>query len=256
MPLSRMPHPSYPKPTIIQVLCEIAFTSDEEVKLRAAQLYPTFSAEFPEIQPIQTMLQFQVLTGQGVPPPEVPQNPNAAAFRFATTDGKRFVQVSPTNFIYQSSDAYPGWEEFRKKLMALWSASIAETKPATITKVGLRYVNRIVKSKKHSRPSDWLQPTADVPEALLSSKEHFLGRIESSPMPSHLRLVTLANQPPGPDWPQGSMILDIDRLSLAAFDAKEKKILKTLDLLHEDVWTSFESAANKNLRSYLSGKLK
>jgi uncharacterized protein (TIGR04255 family) len=251
-----MPHPTYPKPTIVQVLCEIAFTSEEEVKLRAAGLYPTFSAEFPEIQPIQTTVQLQVHMGQGVPPPDLPPSPNAAAYRFATTDGKRFVQVSPTNFIYQSSDQYPGWEKFKEKLMALWSASITDTKPSTITKIGLRYVNRIIRSKKHPRPSDWLQPTADVPEALLSSKEHFLGRIESSPMASHLRLITLANQPPGPDWPQGSIVLDIDRLTTASFDAEEKKILRTLELLHEDIWTSFESAANKNLKNYLSGKLK
>jgi uncharacterized protein (TIGR04255 family) len=256
MLLSRTPHPTYPRPTIVQVLCEIAFTSAEEVKLRAAELYPVFSSEFPEIQPVQTTLQFKLVMGQGIPAPDAPPNPNASALRFTTGDGKRFVQISPTNFVYQSSDRYLGWEKFKEALLALWSASTATTKPITITKVGLRYVNRIIKSKKYRAPGDWLKPTADLPAALLASKEHFLARIESSPLPSHLRLLTLANEPPGPDWPLGAILWDLDRLSTGAFAAQDKQILKTLELLHEDVWKSFDSAATDNLKRFLSGRLR
>jgi uncharacterized protein (TIGR04255 family) len=253
----KSPHPTYPKPTIVQVTSEIAFTSAEEVKLSAASLYPIFATEFPEIQPVNLALQLQVVLGQQQPIIQDPSvSANAQAFRFATPDGKRFVQLSKTNFVYQSNERYPGWKDFQAKLIELWTASLSHTKPSTIVKVGLRYINRIVKSKTDQVLSDWLQPTPDLPAALIASKEHFLGRIESSPAPSNLRLVTLANETSGPDWPHGAIILDIDRISTKEFTADRPKVLKNLEILHEDIWTSFDSAATKTLKQYLAGKRK
>jgi uncharacterized protein (TIGR04255 family) len=247
------PHPSYPNPTIVQVTCEIAFSPEKEVKLSAAALYPTFSGEFPEIQPVNLAVQF-LIGGQLQPPQDPSISANAGAFRFATADGKRFVQLSKTNFVYQSSERYPGWETFRGKLMELWSASGPHINAFTATKVGIRYINRIVKSETRPNLSDWLRPTTDLPEALIVSKEHFLGRIESSPAASHLRLVTLAAEPPGPEWPLGSIIFDIDRISTEQFAASNGAIREKLDVLHEDIWTSFNAATAPALKAYLEGR--
>jgi uncharacterized protein (TIGR04255 family) len=247
-------HPTYPNPTIIQVTCEIAFVTEAEVKLSAASLYPIFGSEFPEIQPIPASL--QVLIGQPQPVQDPSQSANAAAFRFATENGKRFVQLSKTNFVYQSNEPYLGWETFRTKLIELWSSALPRIEPSTIVKVGLRYINRIVRTKMHPSPGDWLRPTSDLPASLLESHEHFMGRIESSPRPSHLRLVTLAGEAPGPDWPLGTIIMDIDRINTEPFKADSKAILKNLEFLHDDVWTCFDSAGTKNLKKYLTGKTK
>jgi uncharacterized protein (TIGR04255 family) len=183
--LAPAPHPTYPKPTIVQVTCEIAFASDVEIKLSAGTLYPIFSREFPEIQPIGNLA--LVLISQPAVLPEPPQSQNAVAFRFATPDGKRFVQLSKTNFVYQTNEPYLGWKDFNGKLMQYWSAYATVTKPTTIEKIGLRYINRIIKSKANAHVSDWFKQTPDLPAALISSRQHFLGRIESSPSQSHLR---------------------------------------------------------------------
>jgi uncharacterized protein (TIGR04255 family) len=246
------PHPSYPNPTIVQVTCEIAFASEADVKLSASSLYRIFSEEFPEIQPIQMSLQV-VVGGQLQPVQDPAVSANAGAFRFATEDGKRFVQLSKTNFVYQTNERYPGWKDFRDKLLQLWSASTAHVKPSTIVKIGIRYINRIVKTEAHPFPKDWLYSTADLPAAIIASQEHFLGRIESSPAPSHLRLVTVAAEPAGPEWPLGSIIMDVDRISMERFEASNAAISEKLDILHEDVWQSFDSATAPALKAYLNG---
>jgi uncharacterized protein (TIGR04255 family) len=248
------PHPSYPNPTIIQVTCEIAFATEAELKLSAAILYPIFGSEFPEIQPVPTSL--QVMIGQPQPAQDPSLSANAGAFRFATEDGKRFVQLSKTNFVYQSNESYPGWEAFRTKLMELWSSALPRIERSAITKIGLRYINRIVRTKTHPSPGDWLQPTSDIPASLLKSHGHFMGRVESSPRSSHLRLVTVAGEAPGPDWPQGTIIMDIDRINTESFKADSKAILKNLEFLHDDVWTCFDSAGTKNLKKSLTRKTK
>jgi uncharacterized protein (TIGR04255 family) len=251
------PHPSYKNPTIVQVTCEIAFGSTNQKRLSAGLLYQLFSSEFPEIQPVGN-LAVQLVIGQlpPIPAQDPPQSQDASAFRFATSDGMRFVQISKSNFVYQSNEPYPGWAKFSAKILSLWSAALPHMEPDGVAKVGVRYVNRIVKTKAYATLDKWLQPTVDLPEALIQSQDHFLGRIESSPATSHLRLITLASEPPGPDWPLGSIIMDIDRISTEQFEADTQKISQKLEDLHEDVWATFSAAATDTLKQHLAGTLK
>ena len=248
------PHPTYPNPTIIQVTCEIAFTPQTEDRLSAGSLYPIFASEFPEISPIgMGTLQF-ILGPQPFAPEPAVQPQNATAFRFSTSSGLRFVQVSKAGFVYQTNEPYTGWANFSATLLELWEKSSAAIRPGPVVKVGLRYVNRIPKSDVHPSAGDWLRVTSDVPEAILTSKEHFLGRIESSPAPAHLRLVTVLNAMPTPDCPAGAVVFDIDRVSTEQFETSTAAISEKLDILHEDVWNAFNSAATDLLKTYLSGK--
>jgi uncharacterized protein (TIGR04255 family) len=248
------PHPTYPNPTIIQVTCEIAFTPETDDRLSAGLLYPIFAAEFPEISPIGVgTIQFVLGPQPFVPaPPEQPQS--TAAFRFSTSSGSRFVQVSKAGFVYQTNEPYTGWANFIAKLRELWEKCSTVIRPGPIVKIGLRYINRIPKSEDYPSAADWLQVTPDVPEALLMSKEHFLGRVESSPAPAHLRLVTILNATPTQDLPAGSIIFDIDRLSTEQFEVSTASIFEKLETLHEDVWNAFRAAATDHLRAYLEGK--
>jgi hypothetical protein len=50
--------------------------------------------------------------------------------------------------------------------------------------------------------------------------------------------------------------MDIDRITTKQFAADRPKILKNLEILHDDVWTCFDSAATKNLKKHLAGKRK
>jgi uncharacterized protein (TIGR04255 family) len=206
-------HPTYPNPTIVQVTCEIAFAATSDTQLSLGALYPVFSPEFPEMMPIGAGT-IQFVIGQPLFAPEAPQLPSpTAAFRFSVASGLRFVQLSKTSFVYQSNEPYTGWADFRSNLLRLWKISEPYLKPGSVVKVGLRYINRIRKTDKYQGVGDWLLATQDIPEALLRSKEHFLGRIESSPAHAHLRLVTIANEAPGPEMPAGAIIMDVDRLS-------------------------------------------
>lgn len=250
------PHPTYPKPTIVQVTCEIAFTSGPGDRLSAGNLFPSFAAEFPEILPIGTgTIQFVVGQVPFLPEALPEQQAATAAFRFSSSDERRFVQLSKTSFVYQSHDVYAGWAAFSKKLMELWDLAADKLNPGPIVKVGLRYVNRIPKSQEHPLVSDWIVATPDVPESLLTSKDHFLARIESSPASGHLKLVTIANAIPSAEAPAGAIMLDIDRVSTEQFDVSRNDISEKLELLHEDIWSVFNDACTDLLRDRLSGKL-
>jgi uncharacterized protein (TIGR04255 family) len=244
------PHPSYPNPTIIQVSCEIAFAATTNEALDLSSLLGVLGKEFPVVQPVQN-LQLQIVLGNQ--PSIVPSPPSAGvAFRFASTDSKRSVQVSKINFIYQWDAPYPNWPTFKKGLMALWSSCVPHLSPGIVTKLGLRYINRIPQSEDFPRLADWIRPTDDIPKSLLASRDHFLGRIESSPQEANLRLVTLVRETATPDRPFGSVIFDIDRIATEQFEPTDDAISEKLEFVHEDIWRAFDSATTDTLKALLS----
>ena len=136
--------------------------------------------------------------------------------------------------------------------MVLWSICAPLLGPGIASKLGLRYTNRIPRTEEFPTLADWIKPTADIPEALLLSKDHFLGRIESSPQEANLRLITLANERTGPDQPFGATIFDIDRITTEQFEPTDAAISEKLEFIHDDIWNTFSSAATDTLKTFLS----
>jgi uncharacterized protein (TIGR04255 family) len=251
--LPREPHPKFPFPTISEVICEIGFRREEADRISATTLLETLRPEYPEIQPVGAVA-VQVAIGQTfvTPPPGFAQVPSPS-FKFASATGDQFVQVSGSNFIYHSARAYPGWDAAKAAILWAWTQVLPRLKPTELTKMGLRYVNKIAKDEPHPHLSDWLRPTDDLPRRLIASKGHFLARVESTSGPTELRLVTLAQLVPDATAPHGAILFDIDRITTERRPATETAIAETLQTLHDDVWDIFSPARTPTLDAKLQG---
>jgi len=253
-PLNANPHPRFPNPTIAQATCEIGFVRDLQVKLSSAELYKLLANDFPEIQAVGGMA-LQIVIGSGPQPAQPPTPPGVPAptFRFATPTGDQFVQISDSSFIYQTTAAYPGWDSVKASILGLWARMLPAIKPETVTKIGLRYINRIAKDQRRSHLGDWLSASAYIPPVLLASHGHFLSRIEASPGDNDLLLITVADQELA-DPPQGAIIFDIDRIRSQAVDAEPKQVGDVLDNLHEEIWDVFWSSRTPALEEKLNAR--
>jgi len=251
--LNATPHPRFPNPTIAQATCEIGFNRDLQAKLSSAELYKLVVADFPEIQAVGGMA-FQIVVGSGpqlaqMPPPGVP----APTFRFATAAGDQFIQISDTSFVYQSTAAYPGWDAVKAAILDLWVRMLPVVKPDGVTKVGLRYINRIARDKQHPYIGDWLSASAYIPPLLLASRRHFLSRVEASPGDNDLLLITVADQELA-DTPHGAVIFDIDRICSDAIAADPNVVGEVLERLHQEVWDVFWTSRTPALEQRLNAK--
>ncbi|MGA2057946.1 MAG: TIGR04255 family protein [Bradyrhizobium sp.] len=250
-------HPSYAKPTIVEVTCEIAFVRQSSDRFSSRSLYALFGDEFPEMQTLIGNMNLQIFVGPpGAIPPAVQASPQAAVggFRLGNAANNEFIQVSGANFVYQLvGGTYPGWPALKEKLLDHWSKIKGEVKPAKLIKIGLRYVNLVAKEPNHTHLGDWLQPSADLPPTLIASEGHFLARIESSPSAGHLKLVSLGNQDPGISTEHGGIIFDIDRICQEG-EIPMDTISEKLEILHDDVWTTFDSAKTPLLHARLRGE--
>ncbi len=244
------PHPRFPSPTIVEAACEITFSRNLQVKLSTAELYKLVGTEFPEMQPVNTVA-LQIVVGDGrQPQPASP--PPTPTFRFATTAGDRFVQISDVSFVYQMTAPYPGWATVKAAILELWGRVWPAIQPDTVAKIGLRYVNRIAKDEVHPHLGDWLRPSDYVPVALTRSRRHFLARIEVSPGDDDdFLILTLANQLPAETAPHGAIIFDIDRMRSGAIGTDPNDIGEVLELLHDDIWNVFWSSHSPALEEKL-----
>ena len=242
---------------IVEVTCEIAFVRISSERLSSRSLYTLFSEDFPEMQPLVGNMNLQIFVGPpGTVPPPVQANPPAAVggFRLGNVANNEFVQVSGSNFVYQLvGGKYPGWPALKDRLLANWSKVESEVKPEKLIKIGLRYVNRVAKEPNHTHLRDWLQASADLPAALISSEDHFLARIEGSPSQGNLKLITLGNQDPGPTIEHGAIILDIDRICQEG-EIPMNAISEKFEKLHDDIWSVFDSAKTPLLHARLRGE--
>ena len=251
--MNSTPHPRFPNPTIAQATCEIGFNRNLQVKLSSAQLYKLVATDFPEIQAVGGMA-LQILIGSGsqpaqMPPPGVP----APTFRFATSAGDQFVQISDTSFVYQSTAAYPGWDVVKATILDLWVRMLPVIEPDGVTKVGLRYINRIAKDEQHPHIRDWLSASAYIPPVLLESRRHFLSRVEASPADNDLLLITVADQEPA-DSLHGAIIFDIDRICSDTIPVDPNVVGDVLERLHEAVWDVFWTSRTPALEQRLNAR--
>jgi len=248
------PHPRFPSPTIAQAACEITFNRNREIKLSTADLYKLFGTEFPEMQPVSTVAVQIVMrdASQPQPPATPPFVTPAPAFRFASPAGDRFVQISDVSFVYSTTTTYPGWTIIKAAILELWGKVIPAIQAEAVTKIGLRYTNRIAKDEAHPNLGDWLQKSDYLPAALTHSRGHFQARIETSPGEDDLLLLTVANQEPVETAAYGAIIFDVDRMCTRSVAPSE--VGEVLELLHEDVWNVFWSSRTPALEEKLKRK--
>jgi uncharacterized protein (TIGR04255 family) len=247
------PHPTFRYPTISEVVCEIAFERASAQRISVSGLYELLRGSFPEIQSVGNMM-VQIVLAQAPAPASPFASPGvpAPAFRFATSGGDEYVQVSENNFVYDATRPYPGWASVKDSILAAWETVAPVVLASRVTKIGLRYINRIAKDKGHPRLSDWLRATDDIPARLVGSHGHFFARIESSPAQAELKVVTLAQQVADASAPYGAILFDLDRVSIDARTTDQ--IPQGLEYLHDEIWDVFWPARTPALESKLKGE--
>jgi uncharacterized protein (TIGR04255 family) len=247
------PHPTFRHPTVSEVVCEIAFERASSQRISASALYELLRGSFPEIQSVGNMT-VQIILAQAPAAQPAFASPGlpAPAFRFANSTGDEYVQVSENNFVYDTTRPYPGWASVKRSILGAWETVSPLVAASRITKIGLRYINRITKDERCPRLSDWLRATDDLPSRLVASQGHFFGRIESSPADSELKVITLAQQVADATAPHGAILFDLDRVSMTARGADE--IAQELESLHDDIWDVFWPARTAALESKLKGE--
>jgi uncharacterized protein (TIGR04255 family) len=249
-------HPSYPNPQIAEALCEFHYTLAPAAAWKPAApgaLFKEFQSDYPELEPI---------TEQGVtliiPPDGVPvQQLNPPRIRFQLKHGTKpfLLQISEQILSLNALPPYPGWSSFKDELALRWPKFLELVKPHTITRVGLRYINRIARRSAEEKPIYWLKRCDYIPSITLGSGPGFVARSESRLDGENRLLVTVAHDRSSvATAAHGSLLLDIDRIVEKQIGNEWKAIDATLQTLHDEAWEVFNAACGENLEKLLKGE--
>lgn len=141
---------------------------------------------------------------QGGQPIATVQPPQAIGWTAKDEQSGRVVRFAHGQFVFSQLAPYTNWEEMAAEARRLWSSFLDSAAPTEVSRLGLRYINRI------SLPSgiqlrDWFAAPPDVPAEIPQAVQQFLSRILVYDEVSGISAVITQAMESAPD-----VLLDID----------------------------------------------
>jgi uncharacterized protein (TIGR04255 family) len=148
----------YNKKPLDTVICQVRFPSilkiDTEIPSGFQERVRSEYSNLSETPPV--ILDFQVGNQQNIPSEELRQllKTEGKNYEFASEDNKWKVNLT-RNFVSLSTKDYVKWEGFRERLVSILSALNDIYKPIGFSRIGLRYIDVIVRSKFNMETVSW-----------------------------------------------------------------------------------------------------
>lgn len=248
------PHPTYPKPTIQEAVCEFQFVVDEASSWspnKPGILLNKLGANYSDFETISEQ-GVQIVIGKDGPVPQLLVPKLKLKFKHASLP--IIVQASQNSFSINALHPYQGWIALRDEIFRVWPDLINVIRPAKISRVGMRYINRISRRQRDEMPGYWFKESKHIPSIFLSSGPNFLSRLEHRLSPVSRLIVTIAHDESSPTEHFGSILFDIDRIEEGDLVTDEAGVRTLIERLHEDIWKVFESSKGENLERLLTGE--
>jgi len=246
-------HPTYPNPTIREVVCELHFRLDDNIRWDASwysEFFKRVEDEFPTFRPVTVPLFIELARQPSASPGLViPQ-----VIRYQHRLRNLLLQLSDNRITVNVLPSYPGWQQVREDIRYAWDKLCEVVQPVEVTRIGLRYINAIERSKADETFDEWLVTSDYIPSAVLKSHPDFSLQVLVQLGGKDRVQVTLADQP-SPTSLFGTFIFDIDRITEHSIATDVDSLLQEATRLHDDIWEVFQSAKSNNLERLLQGEL-
>jgi len=239
----------YANPPILEAVCELRFGDDTQWDLTIPGLvYEKIKEQFPHRE--------QRL----VPRIEVKNSEEATEQRifterrmfFLADDRRTSVQVGPRVLAINRLKPYEGWERFKPAIKAAWEAVVSTAAPGTITRMGLRYINRIEVPDPEPRLEDYFDFRPFLGERLPRQVTNFVVgcvlRLSDGPDACRIQLADALPDTAG----VRAFILDLDYF-LDRPGTPTSEAMRWIEDAHTRAEEIFEGCITDRLRSIFEG---
>ena len=100
------------------------------------------SEQYPKVKEIR-ILEAQLPVGSAEIVTPLIKRHEAIGLRFGTSDGLDIVQFRLDGFTFNRLKPYTSWDQIFPTVMKLWSRYVTLANPSSVTRLALRYINRI-----------------------------------------------------------------------------------------------------------------
>jgi uncharacterized protein (TIGR04255 family) len=174
-------------------------------------------------------------------------------FAFTSATGRQVVQYRRNGFTFSQLAPYESWQPFSAEARRLWNIYRTGLSPSTVTRLAVRYINRIQLPALSHDLSHWLNTYPNVAEGVSSSAAGFFMHV-TIPQPQiggDLTLVETVDEQSSANTNGPAIILDLDLFRIVDVPQDEESIWAFFEQLHERKNEVFEACITDKTRELL-----
>jgi len=153
-------------------------------------------------------------------------------FLFHSVDGKSIVQARLDGFTFNKLHPYSNWEKFSVEAKRLWAEYIKIAKPMSVSRVALRYINRIELPVPFSDFKEYVRTIPEVANGIPQGLGSFFVRLV---IPNEeigaTAIVTETIEPVGPGTNKLPLMFDIDVFKDVSLSPTASEVWAIMDKL-------------------------
>jgi len=154
-------------------------------------------------------------------------------YSFTSVDGRQVVQARLDGFTFSRLKPYDKWEALRDEARELWQHYIGVALPETVTRVALRYINRIEIPLPIKDFKEYILTTPEIAPDLPQGLESFFMRMVIPDSKAQaVAIITETVEPIDESSKRIPLIFDIDVFRMAAFSVQDNSMWETFESLH------------------------
>lgn len=231
---------NYHNPPIEEAICEFTFGAQETGKFDFTlpgklQSHPNLKDEYDG--EVRTQNVQKITANQNEPGISV--HDSISRIQLPTIDGKRLISVGSNTLGVSVLKPYEGWDDFKTRIRKALEAYYEVAKPSFLTRIGIRYINRIVISQAGVDPKRYLTNILTSDPETKQMLTNFLYRSEYLNEDKTKIIVTQATLRPINDETT-EYLIDIDSIWDHTPVEEIDKIMEIAESLHISEGEAFE----------------
>ena len=213
---------------IVEGLVDIRIKPSDDFKPEAlGALRDLFKERYPiHKEALQVQANFEFKEGENPRQSVVSQK---VGYRLESADGRYVLQLQHGGFTLSRLKPYETWDTLFEEAKRLWPIYLSVTKPAAVTRVATRYINRLELPGPRLDFDDYLAAPPTIPKPLPQVISEFVTRISVFEEKTGASIViTQALEPLNPANNAVPVIIDIDVFKEVAFPADSEEYWQLL----------------------------
>lgn len=164
----------------------------------------------------------------------LPSSQRITGYFFQSSDGGKIVQARLDGFTFNKLKPYEDWKMFQNEAKELWKYYLEVAKPTNITRIALRYINRIEIPLPCKDFKDYILTLPDVAPGVPQGLDHFLMRLSiPDPKTSSAAIITETTGQIDESGKSIPFIFDVDVFRQTILEPTSGEIWEVMDTLHE-----------------------
>jgi uncharacterized protein (TIGR04255 family) len=225
----------FPNAPITEALLDIRVTLPAQTDLaKLATFHDSIKQKYPSKQ--ERLAWRGHVEIKASPVPEVSQSATGGpdGYLFTSVDDRQVVQARLDGFTFSRLKPYDKWTTLRDEAQELWQHYVRIASPETVTRVALRYINRIEIPLPMRDFKDYILTTPEIaPDLPQGLGSFFMRLVIPDPKAQAVAIVTETMEPIDESRNRLPLILDIDVFRIAAFNIQDNAMWEAFEYLHD-----------------------